>query len=123
MTNRPPTPIVQMRDTACEAIASIATEDKKWVPVRRIQQYFADFSEIEPKKVERHLLLVLKELEKQEILIRKGNSLTFRAMETVNTVKKSKKPKEKKKPEEKPKKLGPDVVLTSSGRISYRTMP
>jgi hypothetical protein len=90
-----------------------------WLTVRRIQLYFEDYSELDPKKVEKNLLPTLKELEKQEILIRKNSSFTFRSAEALHPVHTTK-AKKKKKPEPPPKKLGPEVVLTSSGRVSYR---
>jgi biopolymer transport protein ExbD len=115
-----PTLTGRIKDQVCEAIAASATEDKKWVTLRRIQKYFEDYSEIEPRKVERNLLTVLRDLEKQETVIRKDKSFTFRAMETIEDVRKAKRAKDKKKlpmpPKE--KKLGPDVVVTSSGRVS-----
>jgi hypothetical protein len=114
-----PTLSSQIRDTVCEAIAVNSSEDKKWVTLRRVQKYFEDYSEIDPKKVERNLLTALKDLEKQEIISRKDKSFAFRAIETREIPKKSHKAQEKKKVEEpKDKKLGPDVVLTSSGRVS-----
>jgi hypothetical protein len=111
--------IAQIRDTVCEAVAVTSSDDKRWITIHRIHKYFEDYSEIDRKKVERNLLTALKDLEKQQILVRKKNSFTFRAMETIEDGKKGEKVKEKRKVEEpKEKKLGPDVVLTSSGRVS-----
>jgi hypothetical protein len=120
MSDRPSYLLSHIQDTVCEAIAATTSEDKKWSTVARIRQYFEDYSEIDPKKVERNLMTALKDLEKKEVLVRKRNSFTFMALETAGAARKAKKPKEKTKPQEEPKKLGPDVVLTSSGRISYR---
>jgi hypothetical protein len=111
----------RIRDQVCEAIAVSTTEDNKWMTLRRIQKYFNEFSDIEPSKVRRNLVSTLRDLERQGILVRRHNAVTFCSAETAEFANPPKKRRRKKKtPAEEPRRLGPDVVLTSSGRISYR---
>jgi hypothetical protein len=113
----------RVREIICAAIAATATEENKWVGVRRIQKYFQNEGDIEATKIGQNLLPALKDLERQEILVRKGNSFTFLAMETAETPKNEKKKKWRRsdKAGDPPKDTGPNVVLTSSGRVSIRT--
>jgi hypothetical protein len=114
-----PSFIKRLRDAICEAIAVCTSEDKMWTTGRRIQAYLDDYSDLDPREVEKHLPATLKELERQEVLTRKNSSFTFCSVE-FPPAPSPKTPARRRKRQAAPKTLGPEVVLTSSGRISYR---
>jgi hypothetical protein len=122
VVGRRPSVLSRIRELACEAIAACTTEDHRWASVRQIQKYFAEYSDVEPCRVRRNLASVLRELERQGILVRLHTSVTFLSAETADLAvpPRRRRRKRKRNSDEARRNLGPDVVLTSSGRISYR---
>jgi glutamate-1-semialdehyde aminotransferase len=107
----------RLRETICEAIASHATEEKMWTTVRRIQLYFEKYSELDAKKVEKHLPAALEDLLAHGVLVKKNHAFTFLSAETSHCPR----ARTRKRADPAAKTLAPDVVVTSSGRVSYRT--
>jgi hypothetical protein len=114
--------VISLMEMTCEAIAVNATADRRWVSRIQIKKYFDDFCPHNPKKVGPLLPKVFDDLVKHNVLLRAKNSYTFQAADTAEMKNASTK-RAKPKREESSKQLGLDVVLTQSGRISYRPRP
>ncbi|OHT10760.1 hypothetical protein TRFO_19897 [Tritrichomonas foetus] len=103
----------------CEAISVLTTEDKQWTTNHKVRKYIDTYFDISEKFLDNHFLICLKEMEKQKIIMRKSLTLTFYYKKVIDE--KPKQRKRRKKDAEHAdhqKNLGPDVVITRSGRVS-----
>lgn len=113
-----------LRELICEAIALLASPDNVWVSMRQILTYFhGKFPDLEPETVDRKVHSLLKKMVNQKILVRKGHSFSLLSADTnIQQTPRKRGPRVKKDPESIPVKrdLGPDVVITKSGRVSLK---
>ncbi|KAK8893590.1 hypothetical protein M9Y10_022013 [Tritrichomonas musculus] len=107
----------------CEAIAVNVTEDKKWTSIRKVRNYIEKYFDFSDKYIKRNLLQCIKEMENEKIIARKASAISFLYKGNANEQSDKKKSGRKKKdvpdsPQTPSRNLGPDVVITRSGRVS-----
>ena len=115
---------LSLRELICEAVALLSSPDNVWVPMRQLFAYFhGKFPDLEPETVDRKIHGLLKKMVNQRILVRKGHSFSLLSADTnIQQAPRKRGPRPKKDPEPIPMKpnLGPDVVITKSGRVSLK---
>lgn len=106
----------------CEAIAVNVSEDKKWTSIRKVRNYIEKYFDFSENYIKRNLLQCIKEMENQKIIARKASAISFLYSGNIEELNEKKKPGRKKREnDESPNSqinLGPDVVITRSGRVS-----
>jgi hypothetical protein len=111
--------LIRIRELACEAVTVSTTDHSKWTTLRRIQKYFNVFSDIESSKVIRNLISALRDHQRQTIVVRRHNVITFYSAETVELANSPRKKRKKKKnPAEEPMCLGLDAVQSRPHYLS-----
>lgn len=113
-----------LKELICEAVANLSSVENPWVTLRQLRAWFCSmFKSLSDEEVDMKVRPYLKKMVHQGILSRKGNSFSLLSADTIvaPSLHRRGRPKLKKEPEPEKKNLGPDVVITKSGRISLKT--
>ena len=115
-----------------ESIISKTTDDNFWISFNDIKKYIINNHNFSDRQIETNLPILLKELCDSEILLKNKNNFSFLSYTSninLQTLKKNekeiKKQNIKNKNEHlnnklKEKYLGPDVIITKTGRVSVK---
>lgn len=103
----------------CEAIAVNVSEDKKWTSIRKVRNYIEKYFDFSDNYIKRNLLQCIKEMEKQKIIARKASAISFLYRGNVDqSGRKVGRRRRENNEQNTIQNLGPDVVITRSGRVS-----
>ena len=104
----------------CEAIAVNVSEEKKWTSIRKVRNYIEKYFDFSDNYLKRNFPQCIKEMEKQKIIAKKASAVSFLYSGNYNDQINRKRAGRKKKETTNPThpNLGPDVVITRSGRVS-----
>ena len=113
-----------LKELICEAVATLSSLENPWVPLRKLRTWFCNlFHTRDPDYVDKKVRSYLKKMVRQGILSRKGNSFSLLSADTnvPPPPPRRGRPRSKKEPAPEKKNMGPDVVITKSGRVSLKT--